>query len=372
MEIAKISDFVLNALLASAPWMAGEVVKGSLSEIGADIFKLIKDKFQKNRDAKTALTYFQKSPSEEKAQRMLRQQLQEFLETDPGFRSELEKIMIDVDANFSNAKINAFGNQNTLAQVAGTIIDIRPDQNSTINFVLNLNGLGDAISKLPTYVPPTNLPNIDTLQYLKFINDVKKTIVEYKIEIEADIEVISDLLKPAVAIERSEQYPNPNRFLQNVIQAIGQKLQEARLFDNFGVTNYQTYESEMVLELPELAQEFEKEEKASFVRLTKKNSSKKNQVATLLEKVANKPGTEYTYYVAYNGWDIFWGMGEYHLQFAISERSKFRDELSDYEMIKISLSPEVVAKLLRALLAFYIRQMRFPQSLKSIKNFGNP
>lgn len=264
MDINFISDFILNILLTFLPSAAGKVAEGFLNDIGSDLLQLIKDKFQKDRDSKIALSYFLRSPHDTKSQEIFLRHLRNFLETDENFRGNIQNLI--VNSNFSGSNLTAYGDRNTVGQVAGTIIDIRPDQNATINFVLNINGIGDVISKLPTFIPPAQMPSVQAIEYVKFVNDVRKTISKHKLDIESDIDIISDLLSTAVAIEREEKFPNPKRLLKNVVFSVGETLEQARIFKNFGtpMRNYGNEQKITILPFPELSQELSLEEDSTY------------------------------------------------------------------------------------------------------------
>jgi hypothetical protein len=373
MDINTVAELVLKTTLTVLPVIAGKVTDGFLESMGSGLLKTLESKFQKNRDSRTALSYFLHSPNEKKAQDLFKKYLCEFLENDKEFRSQVENI-VSV-SNFSNASLVSHGDRNTIGQVASTIIDIRPDQNSTINFVLNINGLNDAISKLPTYIPPEQIPSASQYQYINFLNDVRNMLSQNKPEIETDITIITDLLKPAVAVERSdsEGYPNPSRFLQNVIDAVGQNLHRARIFDNFGVSNADAYKYEKMLPIPEFSQEFEKEkDRVYFVRKDKidygtgKVTGKKSPFPGILNRKKIQPEIPYNFAVTYNGWNVFSSWGEYHLQFALNKRSMYDSDFNppENDTEKHVLTPDVIAKSLRAILGFYVRHMRYVSSTR--------
>jgi hypothetical protein len=374
MDITTIVNFVLKALITYVPLVAGEIAKGSLSEIGAKLLNILTEKFQKDRDASIVLKYFLVSPSDKNNQERFSQKLRKFLEHDQAFYSQLEAVY-NISTSISSS-VSPSGDYNTItSQVAQTLVNVNPDSNATIYFIFGLNGMHDAISRLKTFVPPQELQSITPFQYIDFLYDLQTTIKEHKLEIETDIAVVTELLKPAVAVERSEQFPNPSRFLQNVILQIGQNLQEARIFDNFGMDqsgDIKDGKFPRSLPLPELAESFFlNESEIFFVRsqwhpILAPKPKKTNHLA-LLEKFLPKDNaanfSSYFYRVTYKGWDVFKNMGEYHIGFSNNySYSLYYSNLDDDEIEKHRLDPENIAKFLRALLAFYIRQMRFPEA----------
>ncbi len=374
MDINSISDFVLNILLTFLPTVAGKVAEGFLNDIGSDLLQLIKDKFQKDRDSKIALSYFLRSPHDTKSQEIFLHHLRKFLETDENFRGNIQNLI--VNSNFSGSNLTAYGDRNTVGQVAGTIIDIRPDQNATINFVLNINGIGDVISKLPTFIPPERMPSVQTIEYVKFVNDVRKTISKHKLDIEADIDIISDLLSPAVAIEREEKYPNPKRLLKNVVFSVGKTLEQARIFKNFGtpMRDYGNEQKITILSFPELSQELSLEEDSTYFARERlhviQRVEKPRWVRTQRKSDKDEEFIMYTIYYNYYR-DEAPSIGGLFKNIFIDDHHSESEYYVRFAERKMLLDIELISKFLRALFTFHVRQMRYPKSLETLKNLGS-
>ncbi len=411
MDVKQFADFLLNLIILVLP----SVTSGALERIGAgviespfNLYKLIKNKFNENAEAKKALENLELDPESKDFQNQFRKNLIKNLEGDTDFSTTLGNCLINI--NFGSFTI--LGNHNqinqSLGKVASTLIEVNPKQVETINFVLNIVGngpgtVGDALQKLNPLHSPMPALNVNEINLEKIYTQVQRIISEHSLELKFDVNMISELLDPAVSREKKEEYPLPGRFLRRVVSEIGKKFDEALLFDS-GFSSYERphnfqlpadadgfrskiYKNKLLM--PQLAMEFDRNQdnlylvknttKWDFVNEQKEQSRQKTHFRLLKKETAEKRrDDDISFDLEYDGVPVI-QHGEYHIKFdetlesmiwdssdgLRSKNVKGKGKSKQQKTINLPISADVLGKFLRAIIHDYISYMRYPNTVRA-------
>lgn len=314
-----------------------------------------------------------------------------------------------------------------VGQVA-SLIDFHPEYVQTLQFVLSIQGDGpDTVLKAITdFGAGNSLTLSSTPKGQDILQQLRLVISEYTTDLENDLALVMDVLRPAVDTERTAIPPLPGRFLDKVIQEIGHRLHSAHIFDTrFSVRNRPGFERALVVDgyrkildsvtklpMPAIGKAFDKDGSEIYLvrsvfrweeipqkstdapkppeRTSLTQRLKSVVVGTTPQKTVEKPD-EFVYALEYRERPMRSEGDDYHILFDESRSEIFgevRKRLAGWdagvnqeedsqgdkaeEAVKAQqvypLSTDVFAKFLRAILHNYILYMRYQKNFEALLN----